>query len=74
MEYSKIPRICVQYDIYVSQLVHAHFLNVKSHKVIKAGIYELGFHLFLQLENIPAISAGEEKRKERKVRDNVVCR
>ena len=27
-------------------------------------VYELGFHPFLQLENIPAISTGEEKRKE----------
>lgn len=40
---------------------------------IKAGVYELGSHPFLQLENIPAISTGEEKRKERQMRDDVVC-
>jgi hypothetical protein len=46
---------------------------VKSHYFIKAGVYELGFHPFLQLENISAISTGEEKRKERQVRGDVVC-
>ena len=63
------------FSIYVSHLVHALFfyLIVKSHYFVKASVYELGFHPFLQLENIPAISTGEEKRKERQVRGNVVC-
>jgi hypothetical protein len=46
--------------MYVSQLVHAHFVNVKSCSFINAGMYELGFYPFLQLKNIPAVSAGEE--------------
>jgi hypothetical protein len=59
--------------IYLSQLVHAHFLNVKSHSFTSAGMYELGFHPFLQLKNIRAVLAHEEKKKERKMGEEVTC-